>query len=104
MQKVADISQFEASAQGAGQPSLSVFNPVENFDKVVPADPTPRQDNNPQRVSVTTRSLDARVTRLEKDMADVKQNMATKQEMNQRFAEINQKFVEVNHKLDKLVR
>lgn len=103
MQKLANIEPFEALANnaGAGHSNLSVFNPVENFDMVSEPNPTPRQDNNPQKAPVTTRSLDARVTRLEKDVVEIKQNMATKQDL----AEMRQGIVsEINQKLDKLVR
>lgn len=87
MQKLADISRFESLANGEGATaSLSVFNPVENFDMVSEPNPIPRQDNNPQKAPVTVKTLDARVSKIEQDMSGMKQDIA-----------------QINQKLDKLV-
>lgn len=79
MQKVADISQFEALANGAnntGTSNLSVFNPVENIDLVSEPNPPSRQDNNPPNIPKWGVTLGERVTRVEQDISVIKQDIS----------------------------
>lgn len=88
MQKLANIEPFEALATNAStMPVLSVFNPVENFDRVVPTEPTPRQDNNPPNIPKWGVNLGERVGRLEGKVDNIEKNIT-----------------QINQKLDKLVR
>jgi hypothetical protein len=89
MQKLADISQFEALCENSSSGSqLSAFNPavvsVENLDLISEPSPASSAHNPPPGIPEWGTSLGERVTRLERTMGKVA--MADKVEAG--FAEV----------------